>query len=201
MHNSTGERTTAVHRSGYILCLLLFLGLTTSATMAAEVGADLVPAPTPEPGTLRSSARMVAFGMLGGGLGFMLGAVLGANYGQEEGRELSGLDDAFYVGSTLGAVGLATGVHAGDDSLGDFGWVVLTTAGIGAAGIATAFTADEVGVLWLTVVAQCAGAVIVERATAHGNLRVQQATVAPTFSVAPFVSREHRPGMVVTCRF
>ncbi len=113
----------------------------------------------------------IAGGLVGGAIGLGVGAGMGASMTRNGNEPFSGLGGAILVGSALGAVGLGMGVHLGNGEQGDAGAVVMTSVGIGAAGLLAAGATNSGEVLLLTVGAQLVGASMVEGSTAAANRR------------------------------
>ncbi len=147
--------------------LALALALLLAPGLAAADPADAPAGP-------KSEILLTGLGLLGGAACFTVGAMLGAGMAHDEDYEFSGMEEAYYVGSTLGALGLAAGVHVADDSQGNLGLDMLTSLGVGATGYFTLIATKQWLVLPATVLAQLAATVAVERSTARRNIARKQ---------------------------
>ncbi len=117
------------------------------------------------------SVRMALGGLGGGLIGLGVGAGLGANLARNDQHEFSGLAEAFYIGSTIGAIGLGAGVHIGNERRGNSLAVMGSSLAVGAVGVATMVETDEPIVLPVTIVAQLLVAIAVEKHTARDDSR------------------------------
>lgn len=119
-----------------------------------------------------SLIRSILFGALAGAGGFVAGGSLGSKFSDE-------CDDAYDLciedGTILGAagggtLGMALGVHLGNDGRGSFGKDLLVASGIWAVGVALALGLSEaseetsVGILVAIPIVQLGATVAVERA-------------------------------------
>lgn len=125
-------------------------------------------------------SRWTSYGMgiAIGAAGFTAGALLGAALeGDCDGFACA--DEAFLVGSALGAIGAGAGVHLGNGSRGNVWLTLLTSVGIGMAGAAAAVGInDDPGsqiVAVSTIVVQMIATTEVERATGRAKARKRRA--------------------------
>lgn len=107
-------------------------------------------------------------GILGGAVGFAGGALIGlyADDCYKHGGESSlfcNFDTGLVVGSTSGAVLLATGVHLGNGRHGSFKNDLLVSVLIGGVGLGTALAAESPTMLFSVPIVQLIGTVYMER--------------------------------------
>lgn len=125
-----------------------------------------------------STGRLISTGLLWGGGGFLLGFALGAGITPDTNPEgTEGNWDAFengmIAGSATGAISLSYGIHHGNRKRGELGWVLLTSVGLGAAGVGLTYANENIVILPVTVLAQFIACIAVERKTA-GTSRPQE---------------------------
>lgn len=107
-------------------------------------------------------------GILGGVVGFAGGALIGlyADDCYKHGGEASlfcNFDTGLLVGSTSGALLLATGVHLGNGKHGRMKYDLLVSVLLGGVGLGAAFAAESPAILLSTPIAQLIGTVCMER--------------------------------------
>lgn len=142
------------------------------------------PDPAAEPGDPSDEgSRWASYGMgIGfGAAGFVLGAIIGAQF-EDSCQELECFDEAFWMGSAVGALGVGGGVHLGNGARGNVWLTLLTSVGTGMAGAAAALAIDSdpgsvvIGVS--TVFLQLIVTTEVERATGRSRARSRRASEA-----------------------
>lgn len=128
-------------------------------------------------------SRWASYGMgfAIGAAGFTGGALLGAALeGDCDGFACA--DEAFLVGSALGAIGAGAGVHLGNGSRGNVWLTMLTSVGTGMAGAALAVGIDDdpgsAIIAVSTVVVQMIVTTEVERASGRSRARARRAAAA-----------------------
>lgn len=140
------------------------------------------PAQAPEERSDEGS-RWTSYGMglAIGAAGFAIGAMIGTQF-EDSCQELECFDEAFWMGSALGAVGAGAGVHLGNGSRGNIWLTLLTSVGIGMAGAGAAVAIDDdpgsVIVAVSTVMVQMIATTEVERATGRSRARSRRAAGA-----------------------
>ena len=116
-----------------------------------------------------------------GAAGFTAGALLGAALeGDCDGFACA--DEAFLVGSALGAIGAGAGVHLGNGSRGNIWLTMLTSVGTGMIGAGAAVAIDDdpgsAIVAVSTIVVQMIATTEVERATGRARAHSLRAAEA-----------------------
>jgi hypothetical protein len=109
-------------------------------------------------------AHSVAFGVGTGAAGFLVGFLVGSS-DDGDGEGLDDLANGIIIGSAVGALTLPLGVHAGNESQGNLGLVMLTSVLAGGAGWGLAAVLDDPHVVLVTPVLQIVSSVAVEIAT------------------------------------
>lgn len=176
-HETPGDRLLV--RGAMIALILLWSVGAAAAEAAAPDGSpagDVEP-DGPPPGQT-SAPVLVLAGLAAGAVGFAVGAGIGVSAGSRSDDEFAGMEAAYYVGSTLGALGLAGGMEVANYGRGDCGLVMLTSLGVGVAGYVALVATKNWTVLPVTVLAQLALTATVEQATASHNLREKQEDTA-----------------------
>ena len=127
-----------------------------------------------------STGRLISTGLLWGGGGFIVGYTLGAVLTPDtnpEGSDPLGsdkVDNGIICGSVAGAVTLPLGIHHGNRHQGDMKWVLLASVGMGAAGWGLTLATENAIWVPVTVLAQFAACIVVEKKTAGGSVPREQ---------------------------
>jgi len=156
-----------------LLATTLMLALVTGGSTGLSAQEVSKPAAA-QTGRSDEGSRWASYGMgLGFGMaGFTLGAIIGAQF-EGSCQELECFDEAFVVGSALGSIGVATGIHLGNGSRGNIWLDLLASVGSGMAGAGIALAIDDdpgsAIVAVTTVVVQLALTTEVERATGRAR--------------------------------
>jgi len=109
-------------------------------------------------------ALLAAGGIVGGAVGVFGGALAGARITQHD-CEDCGLVGAVYGAVAGGSALLPLGVHVANRGRGNFGWSLLGSLAMGAAGLAVAHEANSAAVMLPVPVLQIVSSILIERAT------------------------------------
>jgi hypothetical protein len=123
-----------------------------------------IPQPIPRPP--RSPAVLALGGVLAGTAGVFGGAWIG-NELTKDACEDCFLEGLVYGGVAGGSALLPLGVHLANGRRGNYGASLLSSLGIGAAGLAVAFASNEGAVMLAVPVLQLVSSIAIERATAR----------------------------------
>ncbi len=127
--------------------------------------ATLRPA-APSGGT--SVLGMTAGGLLGGAVGFAGGALIGATLGGGNaicGDDACGLEEAAYGAIAGQSILLPLGVHIANGRRGNYGFSLITSVVIGAAGIVAVDATNDGSPFIVVPVLQLVSSILIERAT------------------------------------
>ena len=162
----------------HLTALLLFLSLPAAGLSAQSeritfsrwtpppLGREIAPRPASSGGT--SVVGMTAGGLIGGAVGFAGGALIGATLGGGNaicGDDACGLEEAAYGAIVGQSVLLPLGVHIANGRRGNYGYSLITSMVIGAAGIAAVHATNDGAPFIAVPVLQLVSSILIERAT------------------------------------
>ena len=131
-------------------------------------GSGAPPAQLSLPPRHSTSPVLLALGGLGAAtVGTFAGAVIGSRLTTRYPCENCGLEGLVYGGVAGGSALLPLGVHLANGRRGNYGTSLLTSLGIGAAGLAVAVASQEGAVMLTVPVLQLVSSIAIERATAR----------------------------------
>ena len=161
-----------------LLSLLPFAGL---SAQSAQITTFARWSPPPVGGavpTLRPAASsggtsvlgMTAGGLIGGAVGFAGGALIGATLGGGNaicGDDACGLEEAAYGAIAGQSILLPLGVHIANGRRGNYGFSLITSVVIGAAGIVVVDATNDGSPFIVVPVLQLVSSILIERATSR----------------------------------